>query len=514
MSAPVARRAAVVAGIAVGVVGVAALMTTEARQVRSHVESPVTAMDQRLGPANNSPTMLVDPTNRRFAVMANRLDAPDFSCALQVSGDGGKTWVSADPVPSLPEGAEKCYAPEVAFDRSGLLYYLFVGLQGEGNHPMGVYITTSADHAQTFSRPTVVLGANNFSVRMAIDRSAGGRGRVYLLWLHAASDPPLGGFQDDANPILIAHSDDGGKTFSDPITVSDPERPRAAGPALALGEHHSVNVVYFDLGGDRRDYQGLEGPAWDGTWSLVLATSGDGGEHFGPTSVINDHVVPPERVMLIFTMPPPSVVVANRLFCAAWTDARFGDADALIACSRDGGKRWATPLRLNDDPKDNGHRQYLPRLALGPCGRIDAIFLDRRDDPLNIRNSVMYTHSDDGGRHFARNLRVTHERSTATIGQRYGNISAQGQYEFGSRLGLLPNGRMVIAAWPDTRNSFTATGQDIFVAQIDPPGRFHPRLALGVALSIAGFASAGSVMVASYRRRRRTEPSPETMSTG
>lgn len=49
--------------------------------------------------------------------------------ALHVSGDGGRSWAPIDPVPELPVGAEKCYGPEVAFDRNGVLHYLFVGRQ-------------------------------------------------------------------------------------------------------------------------------------------------------------------------------------------------------------------------------------------------------------------------------------------------------------------------------------------------------------------------------------------------
>lgn len=89
-------------------------------------------MNHGAGVSSTSPLILADPDEPRFMVMANRVDAPDFGCALQVSGDAGRTWASSDPVPKLPEGAEKCYAPEVAFDAQGMLYYLFVGLQGGG----------------------------------------------------------------------------------------------------------------------------------------------------------------------------------------------------------------------------------------------------------------------------------------------------------------------------------------------------------------------------------------------
>ena len=92
-------------------------------------------------------------------VLANRLNGPDFGYAVQVSGDAGRNWISIDPLPQLPEGADKCYAPEIAFDADGVLHYLFFGLAGQDNQPMGVFLTSSDDRAQTFTALRQVLGA-------------------------------------------------------------------------------------------------------------------------------------------------------------------------------------------------------------------------------------------------------------------------------------------------------------------------------------------------------------------
>ena len=453
-------------------------------------EVPVTSMDQTLTPANNSPVLVPDPTEPRFVVLANRVDAPDFSCALQVSGNGGRGWVSAQPVPKLPSGADKCYAPEAAFDRAGKLYYLFVGLTGAGNEPMGAFLTTSTDRARTFTPPRQVLGPANFAVRMAIDPNVGANGRIHLVWLHATSDPPLGGFGPPPNPILAAHSDDGGRTFSRPVLVSDRARQRVVAPALALSPDGGVHVAYYDLQADAVDYQGLEGPVWQGTWSVVLASSADGGRRFPPGVVVDSSIVPPERVMLIFTMPPPALAADRRRICVAWTDARHGDADALARCTRGQGRSWTTIRRLNDDAIGNGRRQHLPHLSLSTGGRLDAVFYDRRADPQNLRNDVFYTFSNDGGQRFSRNVRLTGDPSDARIGQQYVNVSAQGQVEFGSRLALMSRKNAALAAWPDTRNSrpFT-TGQDLFAAEVNLVRRGSERgmvRGVGVALAVGG----------------------------
>ncbi len=492
-------------GLGVAVYG---LVSTEpAGLPRPGAEAPVTAMDQGLGVANNSPLLVADPSEPRFVALANRLDAPDFDCALQVSGDRGHRWISVNPVPTLPEGAEKCYAPEVAIDSGGVLYYLFVGLAGAGNEPVGAFLTTSKDRGQTFSRPERVLGPLNFGVRMAIERGTGASERIHLVWINATSDPPLGGFGPPPNPIMTAHSDDGGKTFSTPVQVSDPQRARVVAPALSLASDGVVHVGYFDLEEDAIDYQGLEGSTWDGTWSLVLSTSRDRGATYDRGVVVDDSVTPAERVMLIFTMPPPALATHEGRVCAAWTDARHGDADVLLRCSRDRGRRWGGVRRLNDDRLGNGRTQNLPRLAMSPGGRLDAIFYDRRHDPRNVLNAVFYVNSTDGGRHFSKNVRITRDLFESRIGQRYVNVSAQGQYEFGSRLALWSEPSRVLTAWTDTRNSRTftgTTGQDIFVAEVMLPTRRRT----AVAMTGAGLAAVGLLALATLIVRGRTTTAP------
>ncbi|HVE46128.1 MAG TPA: sialidase family protein [Acidimicrobiales bacterium] len=432
-------------------------------------EVQVSNNDPRLARAQNSPVLAADPRDSDLVVLASRLDAPRLNCALHRSRNGGRRWEGVNPVPRLPPGADTCYAPEVAFGPSGQLYYLFIGLHGRGNEPMGVFLTVSEDGGEHFGPPRQILGANRFAVRMAIDNAMGRHGRIHLVWIEAGADPVLGGFQPVPNPILAMHSDDGGTTFSAPVRVSSPTRPRAAAPALAIGADHAVHVLYYDLGEDARDYQGLEGPTWEGHWALVLTTSGDGGVRFNAEVVVDDEVVPPERVMLIFTMPPPALAAngAGALF-AAWTDARSGDWDVLLRRSHHGGRSWDEAHRLNDDPLTNGRHQYLPRLGVAPDGRLDAIFYDRRGDAANLRHDVFYTFSRDEGRTFFPNDRLTTYRSDSRIGQRYLGPAAVGKVDLGSRLGLLSQKTAVLAAWADTRRARSSRSQDVFAAQAKP----------------------------------------------
>lgn len=460
-------------------------------------DTPATAMDLKNGPASNSPRIVADPTDPHVLVLANRIDSPAFGCALQISGDTGDDWAPLDPVPHLPDGADTCYAPEVAFDRTGVLYYLFVGLAGAGNQPMGVFLTRSTDRGRTFDPPRPILGPANFSVRMAIDPGVGRRGRIHVAWVAAAVAPPLGGFPPTHNPIMAEHSDDGGGTFSTPVQVSPPTRSRVVGPALAVGPDHRIFVSYYDMGDDARDYQGLEGPAWDGAWSVVLATSTDGGRTFGREQVVDDGVLLAERVMLIFTIPPPSMAVRGDALCVAWSDSRNVDRDVFSRCSGTAGRTWGRVVRANDDAMSNGHRQELPAVAIAPGGRVDLVYLDR-NDPMGRTNVARYAYSLDGGRSFRPSVVVSASVSSARIGARYGVQSAAGQVELGARLGLLSRRDTVVAAWPDTRNSSSeTTDQDVFSARIAAPSPPAGGIGLGVALVALGAAVLGATVARS-----------------
>lgn len=473
-----------------------------ASEVRIERPMPATANTPDGPRARNSPMLAVDPTEARFVALTNRVDANDFGCGLQVSGDGGRGYVTANPVPELPDGAEKCYAPEVAFDGEGRLYFLFVGLSGAGNSPMGVFLATSDDRARSFSAPRQVLGPDSFQVRMVIDDSRSSRGRLHLVWLQPGSKPGVAALPPTPNPIVGAYSDDGGTTFSPPVIVSDADRQRVVAPAVAVGPEGTLQVLYYDLEDDARDYQGLVGPVWDGSWSLVLATSRDGGQTFAPGTVIDDEVVPPGRVLLIFTMPPPALAVGpSDQVHVAWPDARHGDPDVLVRSSLDGGRSWGAVVRANDDPKGNGRTQTLPQLSVSPGGRLDVVFYDRRHDPDDVENHVFFASSPDEGRNFEPNIQLTSAPSDSRIGRVYDHPGAAGLVEFGSRLGLHAGDDITHAAWTDTHNANRRAFQEVFVAAVTLPTSGSALPSVGLVAGLAALGGGALVMLGRGRRR-------------
>ncbi len=420
--------------------------------------------------AQNSPAIARNPADGENLVVANRIDSPRYSCALHISSNGGGSWEETS-IPVPPGKQPKCYAPDVAFDSRGRLYLSYVTLEGRGNSPSDVWLATSDDGGETFSSPArTPLGQNAFQVRLAADPAH--PGRLYLTWL-AASDLGLYRFTQSGNPIQAIRSDDGGRTWTQPVRVSDSRRERVVAPSPAVGPRGELYVLYLDLGGDRLDYEGGHGgrggPPYDGRWQLVLGRSTDRGETW-TESLVAEGLVPTER-FIVFIPPFPSLAIdasSGRLY-AGFQDGRLGDADVMVWSLPPRGSEWEGPSRVNDTPQRDGTSQYLPKLSVAPNGRLDAVYYDRRADSGNALNEVSLQSSFDQGDTFTARVRLSDQPFSSRIG--FG--SERGMPDLGSRLGLISTESRAYAVWPDTRGGTPASGkQDLargIVAFTDPP---------------------------------------------
>ncbi len=452
--------------------------------------------------AHNSPTIVRNPRAEDNLVIANRIDSPTYSCAVATSLDGGASWnPTVIPAPSRNSG--KCYAPDVSFAADGTLYLVFVTLKGRANVPNAAWLSTSTDGGRTMSRPVrTPLGKRAFQVRVSADTR--NQRRLYLTWL-AASDVGLYKFTEPGNPIQTIRSEDGGRTWTDPVRVNDAKRVRAIAPSPAVGPEGELYVLYLDLGEDRLDYEGGHrgrgGPPYDGRWQLVLARSTNRGASW-TESVVEDSLVPTER-FIAFTPPFPAIAVDGERIYAAYQDGRLGDADVNLWSLAPGESSWRGPLRVNDTRRRDGTSQYLPELAVAPDGRLDVVYFDRRDDRSNVLNEVSLQSSFDSGSSFRERIQLSDQPFSSRIG--FGG--ERGMPDLGSRLGLVSTDSVAYAVWTDTRAGTRRSGkQDLargVVGVTNPerlPGWLESLLRYGgIALIVLG-AAALAVTVARFRR--------------
>ena len=405
--------------------------------------------------ANNSPTVARNPRHPDNLVVVHRVDRPAFSALLEATVDGGRTWASL-PLP-LPSGADRPFAPDAAFAPDGTLFVLYANLEGTANTPANLWLARSSDGGRTLSAPVRVAGKLAFQPRLALDR----RGTVYLVWLQAST---VGQFSlgVEPGPIVASRSDDGGRTFSEPLTVSDRQRQRVGAASPVVDSAGRLEVLYEDFKGDRRDFENLDGPPSREPFALVVTRSNDGARTFSPGVEVEPAVTPTQR-FVAFLPPYPSIAAgpSDSLY-VAWADDRFGDADVLLRRSPDGGATWTAPVRVNDNRRGDGTSQDLPRVAVSSSGRVDVLFLDRRRDPANVRADAFLASSRDQGRSFS-NLRL----SSRSFDSRIGNGTPHGDADLGSRLGLDSRDGRTFAVWTDTRVGTRDTGrQDIAGATV------------------------------------------------
>lgn len=522
-----------VAGIGLCLLGAGlALVGVGSRSIRSLREGPNAAIDAGASDktdlsANNSPTLVRNPTNLANLALSNRIDDPAYSCALRVSVDSGATWaVTTVPFPVGEELPPRCFAPDVAFTADGRLYVVFATLVGLGNTPHAIWLSESTDGGRILSSPRRVLGPLAFQVRLAVDPERAGV--LFLTWLQATSVATLG-FRAPGNPIDFVRSDDGGVTWSPPGAVNAPSRTMVVAPSPAVGPDGSLLCAYLDLEGDSLDYlgahQGQGGPPYAGTWQLIVARSTDGGRSWRDT-VVDADLVPTQRIV-VYLPEFPSVAVdrARGRVYVAYQSAFLGDSDVYLWTSHDSGARFGSRVRVNDTPPHDGTDQYLPALAVAPDGRLDVLYYDRRDDKANLANEVSLQWSTDGGRTFSRRVKV----SDRSFDSRIGFGSVRGLADLGSQLALVSTNDAALAVWTDTRAGHVATAsvgpidkQDLareFVTFRPASPAWPLRRITGIALVGLGALLVLSVVVARLtkphtRDAQSSAPAEPPVSTG
>jgi Neuraminidase (sialidase) len=155
---------------------------------------------------------------------------------LDVSTDGGHTWLEKDILVSEQPGGFRYYVPGVyrcfgfpsmACDYSsspfrGKLYISWAD-QRRGTNNTDVWISSSTDNGMSWSKPSMVNNdtgeKHQFFNWMTIDQSTGD---IYLVFYDRREH------SDNYTDVYLAHSSDGGKTFDNQIISETPFEPESS----------------------------------------------------------------------------------------------------------------------------------------------------------------------------------------------------------------------------------------------------------------------------------------------
>jgi hypothetical protein len=358
----------------------------------------------------NEPTVAVDPHNTSVVTAG----ANDY-CALLVNGDvwsgyyrstdGGSSWqdslvpgypadTSADGTASPVHGS--CGAagdPSQAFDNAGRLFYGFICFNRGKPVNGGIYVARYTNDGGTYDRtvlvkkgvPSALFEASGLfqdKDNIAVDLTNGQHsGNVYVAWSQYTG-------QAANNAVLVSRSTDHGLTFSQPVRATPVALGTASFADVAVGPDGAVYVTFIE-------YPSTSDP----TTGIWLAKSTDGGESFGPATLVasivqfdssqfsgngaSDCGDGPFACPTGFTFSrffSSSAVAADatgvHVVWAART-SEGGQSKVFVRNSPDG-VSWPTPAATIDTVAA-GH-QWFPDIASNG-GTISVVFYDSRLDP-------------------------------------------------------------------------------------------------------------------------------------
>jgi hypothetical protein len=132
------------------------------------------------------------------------------------------------------------------------------------------------------------------------------------------------------------------------------------------------------------------------------------------------------------------------------------DPDICFARSTDAGSTWSTPVRVNDDPLNNGRDQWFSNINVDAFGGINIVFYDSRNPSTNDSAEVYVARSVDGGNTWT-NIKVSDHRFRPVP------ISGLASGYQGDYIGITSTNNALYPFWAD---NYTGTYQ-VWTAKID-----------------------------------------------
>jgi hypothetical protein len=369
--------------------------------------------------AQNEESLGMNPSGTLLAAAWNDWNYND-GCGFSYSTDGGSTWAPDSFVPGLtlftndPDipGTGSYIAagdPAVAYNPSSGVFD--VVCQAFGSQPSHInLLATTFDPAK--ADPTADVnesyGADAWStpVSVATGRSNGAQkgsnghfpdhesitidtgtgpghhfGRLFVTWAQFSG---LG-----RSPIQLAYSDDDGRSWTGPISVSDKDHPANQDARVVVAPDGTLYDTF--IGGPNETYKNN---------FIAAARSTDGGDTWGPTAEVAPVVafvqgLLPNSDYRVSSDVTSSVDQSTGRLVMAFNDERTGASQVFATHQLHPGDldAWSSPRRVSPSSRE----QFFPWMSAAPDGRLDLVFYDRTCDPGDTLNCVTLARSSDGG---------------------------------------------------------------------------------------------------------------------
>ena len=391
-----------------------------------------------LGDAGNETSIAVNPLNPNIMAIGWRQFDNVFSNFRQAGWgytiNGGQTWT----FPGVLEPGTFRSDPVLDFDSAGNFYYN--SLTNTPDYFCKVFQSTNGGAA--WDAGTDAAGGDK--QWMAIDRTAGvGSGNIYSTWTPAFSTciPDFFTRSTDGNNSYEPCTYVEGEPFWSTMAVNNAgELYIGGGSSFVADSLIVVKSVNAQVPGSLISWNSVM-VFMDGFLSAQLSVN--------PAGLLGQVNIDVDQ--------SGGAGNGNVYLLASLSRISNSDpGDVMFAKSTDGGLTWSPPLRINDDISPT-NTQWFGTMSVAPNGRIDAVWLDNREDLSGVDSSALYhSYSIDQGNSWSAN-----DKLSALFDPHVGYPM---QNKMGDYFDMVSHNSGAHLAWANTLNG----EQDVYYSYIIP----------------------------------------------